>query len=75
MADPEVTAGVDLGGTKIQTVVLRDGEVAGSARVLTPQTGAADDVIEALADTIRQRAGARCSGAAGPPRDRHRHPW
>jgi hypothetical protein len=25
-----VAAGVDLGGTKIQTVVLRDGEVAGS---------------------------------------------
>jgi predicted NBD/HSP70 family sugar kinase len=53
MADPQVTAGVDLGGTKIQTVVLRDHEVAGSARVLTPQTGAADDVIEAIAGTIR----------------------
>ena len=26
----EVTAGVDLGGTKIQTVVLRDHEVVGS---------------------------------------------
>jgi len=33
-----VTAGVDLGGTKIQTVVLRNEEVAGSSRVLTPQT-------------------------------------
>lgn len=54
MADPEVTAGVDLGGTKIQTVVLRDHEVVGSARVVTPQTGAADDVIEAIAGTIRQ---------------------
>ncbi len=52
MADPQVTGGVDLGGTKIQTVVLRDGEVVGSARVLTPQTGAADDVIEAIAGTI-----------------------
>ncbi len=52
MADPQLTAGVDLGGTKIQTVVLRDGEVAGSARVLTPQTGAADDVIAAIAGTI-----------------------
>jgi glucokinase len=52
MADPQVTAGVDLGGTKIQTVVLRDHEVVGSARVLTPQTGAAADVIEAIAGTI-----------------------
>ena len=52
MADPQVTAGVDLGGTKIQTVVLRDHEVVGSARVLTPQSGKADDVIEAIAGTI-----------------------
>jgi predicted NBD/HSP70 family sugar kinase len=52
MADPQVTGGVDLGGTKIQSVMLRDGEVVGSARVLTPQTGAADDVIEAVAGTI-----------------------
>jgi glucokinase len=52
MADPEVTGGVDLGGTKIQTVALRDGEVAGSARMLTPQSGAADEVIEAIAGTI-----------------------
>ena len=47
-----MTGGVDLGGTKIQTVVLRDGEVVGSARVLTPQTGSADDVIEAVAGTV-----------------------
>jgi len=47
-----VTGGVDLGGTKIQTVVLRDGEVVGSARVLTPQSGQAGDVIEAVAGTI-----------------------
>jgi glucokinase len=50
---PPVTAGVDLGGTKIQTVVLRKHEVVGSARVLTPQTGVAGDVIEAIAGTIR----------------------
>jgi len=57
----QVTAGVDLGGTKIQTVVLRDHEVAGSSRMLTPQTGAAEDVIEAIAGTIRdslEQAGA-----------------
>ena len=53
MADREVTAGVDLGGTKIQTVVLRDHEVVGRARVPTPQSGKADDVIEAIAGTIR----------------------
>jgi glucokinase len=57
-AEPEtrshpLTAGVDLGGTKIQTVVLRDEEVAGSARVLTPQTGDPGDVIDAIVGTIR----------------------
>src|SRR3954447_14431498 len=36
-ANNRVAAGVDLGGTKIQTVVLRDGEVAGS-QVRTPRT-------------------------------------
>lgn len=46
-----VTAGVDLGGTKIQTAILRDREVVGTARVLTPQTGSAD-VIAAIAGTI-----------------------
>lgn len=48
-----VIAGVDLGGTKIQTVALRNEEVVGSARVLTPQTGDAGDVIEAIVGTIR----------------------
>jgi glucokinase len=48
-----VVAGVDLGGTKIQTVVLRDEKVAGSARVLTPQTGDPGDVIDTIVGTIR----------------------
>ncbi len=48
----KVYAGVDLGGTKIQAVVLRSRKVAGSARVLTPQTGA-PDVIAAIAGTVR----------------------
>lgn len=48
-----VTAGVDLGGTKIQTVVLRNEEVIGSSRVLTPQTGDPSDVIDAIVGTIR----------------------
>lgn len=49
----QVTVGVDLGGTKIQTVVLRDEQVVGSSRVLTPQTGVPGDVIDAIAGTIR----------------------
>jgi glucokinase len=53
-----MTAGVDLGGTKIQTVVLRGEDVVGSARVLTPQTGVAADVIDAIVGTIRTAVGA-----------------
>lgn len=48
---PATFAGVDLGGTKIQTVVLKARRVVGSARVPTPQTGAAD-VIAAIAATV-----------------------
>jgi glucokinase len=48
-----VTAGVDLGGTKIQTVVLRNKRVVGDARVPTPQTGVPGDVIDAIVRTIR----------------------
>ena len=46
------TIGVDLGGTKIQTVTLVDGVVVGSNRELTPQSGA-DDVITAMVESIR----------------------
>jgi glucokinase len=53
VASTQVTAGVDLGGTKIQTVVVRKREIAGSARVLTPQTGVPGDVIDAIMGTIR----------------------
>ena len=49
----EVTAGVDLGGTKIQAVAVRQGEVVGDARRPTPQTGAAD-VLSALAESVRE---------------------
>jgi glucokinase len=44
-----VTAGVDLGGTKIQAVVLRDDEVIAGSRARTPGSGDPADVIEALA--------------------------
>lgn len=47
-----LVAGVDLGGTKIQTVVLREKKIVGDARVPTPQTGS-DDVVRAIVGTIR----------------------
>ncbi len=47
-----LTAGVDLGGTKIQTVVLRDKSVVGSSRVETPQMGA-EAVMAAISDSVK----------------------
>jgi glucokinase len=52
-----ITVGVDLGGTKIQTVVLRDLHTLGSARAVTPQSGVAADVIAAIVDTIHAALG------------------
>jgi glucokinase len=49
-----LTAGVDLGGTKIQTVVTRDEQVVGQARTPTPQTGDPADVIAAIVATVRE---------------------
>ena len=49
---PVTVAGVDLGGTKIQTVVLQGGAVAGSARVPTPERGP-DEVFDAIAGTVQ----------------------
>jgi predicted NBD/HSP70 family sugar kinase len=63
----KVTAGVDLGGTKIQTVVLDGRKVVGSARVLTPQTGAAD-VMATIAATVKaslDQAGSSIKGLQG----------
>jgi glucokinase len=51
MANPTVTAGVDLGGTKIQVAVVRSRKVIGSARTSTPQTGV-DGVVSAIVETI-----------------------
>jgi glucokinase len=48
----DLTAGVDLGGTKIQTVVLRDQQAVGDARTATPQTGDPGLVVEAIVGTI-----------------------
>jgi glucokinase len=65
MADTSLTVGVDLGGTKIQTVALRNGSVAGSARVPTPQTGTSGDVIDAIVGTIRTSLANAGSGETG----------
>lgn len=48
-----VTVGVDLGGTKIQSAAVRAKKVAGSYRVATPQTGA-DDVATAIVDSVQK---------------------
>ncbi len=46
------TAGVDLGGTKIQTVVLSAGDIAGQSRHPTPNTNADDVVSEIVASIL-----------------------
>jgi glucokinase len=61
-----LTAGVDLGGTKIQTVLVRGGRVVAETRVPTPQTGHAQDVIDAIARTVRESQ--KQPGADGPIR-------
>lgn len=48
-----VTAGVDLGGTKIQTIVARADEILGQARLPTPEESP-DAVAEAVAETVRE---------------------
>ncbi|HLQ62427.1 MAG TPA: ROK family protein [Candidatus Acidoferrales bacterium] len=58
-----VTCGIDLGGTKIQAVVLRHHRVAGQNRVATPRDSARA-VITAMAGSVRaslQEAGAQPS--------------
>ena len=55
--DKELCGGVDLGGTKIQTVVLRgDGDVLGEAREQTPTSGGPEAVTEAVASAVREAA-------------------
>jgi glucokinase len=51
-ATPTLTAGVDLGGTKIQTVVVADEQVVGQARHPTPRTNA-KDVMAEIVTTIQ----------------------
>ena len=49
--DP-VTVGVDVGGTKIQAVVLRSGQVVGADRALTPRDGDTGSIVAAIVATI-----------------------
>jgi len=56
---PMVTyGGIDLGGTKIQAVVMRgeDHEVLGEARLLTPRSGGPDAVVDALVQCVSEAA-------------------
>jgi glucokinase len=56
-APDRLRGGVDLGGTKIQAIVV-DGEnrIRGQARRPTPSLGGATDVIGAIADTLCEAA-------------------
>jgi glucokinase len=62
-------AGVDLGGTKIQTVIIDDQHaVTGQTRVPTPKQGGPQAVADAIVATIRDacgRAGIEPSALAG----------
>lgn len=51
--------GIDLGGTKIQTVVVdADGNLRGEARQATPTSGGPADVARAMEDAMREAASA-----------------
>jgi glucokinase len=64
-----IRGGIDLGGTKIQAVVVADGgDVLGSSRMPTPTTGGPPDVAATMADAIRdaaEQAGADTGGLEG----------
>jgi glucokinase len=52
-----IRGGIDLGGTKIQAVVVGDrGAVLGSTRMPTPTTGGPPDVAATMADAVREAA-------------------
>ncbi len=47
------SVGVDVGGTKILTVALRDGEVTETIKRSTPKSGGAAAILEAIAGQVR----------------------
>jgi glucokinase len=52
-----IRGGIDLGGTKIQAVVVGDGaDVLGESRLPTPRSGGPPDVAATMADAIREAA-------------------
>lgn len=53
MSEAGLLAGVDLGGTKIQAVVVDGDEVLASARSRTPRDGGVTNTVVALAGTVR----------------------
>lgn len=57
MIPPVTIAGVDLGGTKIQAVVVSGGEVVASTRSRTPREGSVHAVVEALGTAVEQALG------------------
>lgn len=59
-----VTAGVDLGGTKIQTVVVAHRRVVGQSRHPTPRTNAADVMDEIIASVRAALASAGATATA-----------
>ncbi len=53
----QTAAGVDLGGTKVQGVVVDDkGVLLGQARARTPTKGGPDAVVEVIADVVKTAA-------------------
>ena len=69
MAKRQITGGIDLGGTKIQAVVMDKGhEPLGEARRPTPTDGGPEAVAEAMAGAIAEaaeQAGVNSSALAG----------
>ncbi|MGH3994752.1 MAG: ROK family protein, partial [Pseudonocardiaceae bacterium] len=51
-----VRGGIDLGGTKIQTAVVGDGEVVAEARRPTPTKGGPEDVAREMVEAMREAA-------------------
>jgi glucokinase len=57
MVTRELRGGIDLGGTKIEAIVVDDSNtVLGSARMATPTSGGPRDVVAALGESISKAA-------------------
>ena len=65
-SDPtRLRGGIDLGGTKIQAVVVDPrNTIVGQARLPTPKDGGPEGVVAAMAEALRQAAGADRETAA-----------